>query len=87
MDPTKVPSDQFDRVMAELGKLNNQVDEIEHAVGLARGIDQYEARQDLEHARVRIKEAGFWIGQARRIAEARVPMPTPPMPTPIKPIK
>ncbi len=64
----EIPSDQFVVVMRELEKFVNQVDEIDHSIAVAKGIDQYEARRNLVLAREALEVAGFRLDKARTIA-------------------
>jgi hypothetical protein len=66
MDPSKdqVSHDQFDRVLAEMERLNRLFDEVEQAIKLAKGINRHEAQRALDKARADVEVAQYWMKKA-----------------------
>lgn len=62
---------QFDRVLEEMRKLSNMVDQASKAVELARGIEGVEARRAFHLAAARLEEAAYWFGVGLRHAERK----------------
>jgi hypothetical protein len=83
MDPKKdqVSHDQFDRVLAEMERLNELFNEVEQAIKLAKGINRHEAQRALDKARADVEVAQYWmkkaIDAARKSSEDGGPNPPP----------
>jgi hypothetical protein len=60
----RIPSDQFDRVIEEMRKFANMIDEQERHMSTARGINMIEARRCFALSSTRLQEAGYWFQQA-----------------------
>jgi hypothetical protein len=65
-----IPTDQFERVLEEMHRFANMLDEQERHVATARGIDVVEARRCFAFSSARLQEAGFWFQQALKFARA-----------------
>lgn len=68
----KIPSDQFERVIEEMRRFANLIDEQERHVTTSRGITALEARRCFALSSARLQEAGFWFQQALKHAHAGV---------------
>ncbi len=72
-DATKrIPADQFERVIEEMRRFANLIDEQERHVTTSRGITALEARRCFALSSARLQEAGFWFQQALKHAHAGV---------------
>lgn len=67
-----IPADQFERVIEEMRRFANLIDEQERHVTTARGITALEARRCFALSAARLQEAGFWFQQALKYAHANV---------------
>ncbi len=66
----KIPADQFERVIEEMRRFANLIDEQERHVTTSRGITAIEARRCFTFSAARLQEAGFWFQQALKHAHA-----------------
>jgi|SRR5882724_2822907 len=64
----RIPSDQFERVLEEMRRFANQIDEQDRHMATSRGINVVEARRCFAHSSARLQEAGFWFQQALKHA-------------------
>jgi hypothetical protein len=64
----RIPADQFERVVEEMRRFNNQIDEQERHMTTSRGINVIEARRCFANSSQRLQEAGFWFQQALKHA-------------------
>lgn len=66
----RIPSDQFERVLEEMRRFANQIEEQDRHMTTSRGINVVEARRCFGHSSARLQEAGFWFQQALKHAHA-----------------
>ncbi len=63
-----IPSDQFERVIEEMRRFSNLIDEQARHVATSRGIGAIEARRCFALSATRLQEAGFWFTTALKNA-------------------
>ncbi len=66
----RVPADQFERVLEEMRRFSNMLDEQERHIATARGITAIEARRCFAVSSTRLQEAKFWFQEALKYATA-----------------
>jgi hypothetical protein len=71
-DDLRIPADQFERVIEEMRRFANLIDEQERQLTTLRGITALETRRCFALSSARLQEAGFWFQQALKYAHASV---------------
>ncbi len=64
----RIPADQFERVIEEMRRFSNLIDEQERHMATSRGITAIEARRCFGLSSTRLQEAEFWFRQALKFA-------------------
>lgn len=70
MKDETIPPDQFEKVLREMTKLSQLLDDVERSIKLARGIHRLEAQRALDQARSCVEVAQHWMQKAIRVAHS-----------------
>lgn len=68
--PHPIPSDQYERVIDELRKFSELIDDLQQHVKSASGVHGVESRRCFSLSAARLQEAGYWFGQGLKQAQA-----------------
>ncbi len=65
-----IPADQFERVLEEMRRFSNLIEQQERNIVTSRGIGAIEARRCFALSSTRLQEAGFWFQEALKHARS-----------------